>query len=136
MCIRDSIKGIRQAFMEGLTTGLKAPVSRGPRFALVHAGSEDGFINGTELNFLCKKNTANEHEEMDGETYEKWFMEQLVPNCPRNSVVVLDNAKYHSRYLEQIPTTSWGKGDIMNWLDLHNVSCDVGCLRREKLHLV
>lgn len=43
-----------QAVMEGLTSTLKPPVSRELRFALVHAGSKDGFVNGTEQTFVFK----------------------------------------------------------------------------------
>jgi predicted O-methyltransferase YrrM len=34
---------------------------------------------------------------MDGEMYEKYFSEQLLPNLPPKSVIVVDNASYHSR---------------------------------------
>jgi hypothetical protein len=56
----------RQAFLAGLSTGLKPPTARGPRFALVHTGNENGFLSNAQLVFLCKKNTADAHDEMDG----------------------------------------------------------------------
>lgn len=56
--IYKSIKTPRQAFLAGLSTGLKSPTGRGPRFALVHAGNERGFVPNAKLVFLCKKNTA------------------------------------------------------------------------------
>lgn len=33
-----------------------------------------------------------------------------------HSIIVLDNAAYHSRLLERIPTTTWNKHDIQAWL--------------------
>uniref|UniRef100_A0A6P7GNL9 Uncharacterized protein LOC114344874 n=1 Tax=Diabrotica virgifera virgifera TaxID=50390 RepID=A0A6P7GNL9_DIAVI len=59
-----SVSSHRDAFVRGLTTGLKPPTARGPRFVLLHAGGKDGFINGAELTFLAKKNTADYHDEM------------------------------------------------------------------------
>jgi hypothetical protein len=82
----------------------------------VRAGNEDGFFPNAKLVFLCKKNTADAHEEMDGEMYEKYFSEQLLPNLPPKSVIVVDNASYHSRKKEQLPTKSWRKDKIKEWL--------------------
>jgi hypothetical protein len=79
---------------------LKSPTGRGPRFALVHAGNEHGFVPNARLVFLCKKNTADTHEEMDGEMYEKYFSEQLLTNLLPMSVIVVNNASYYSRKKE------------------------------------
>lgn len=98
----STIQNSRQAFIEGLSTGLKSPTGLGPRFALVHAGDDNGFVSGAEYTFLCKKNTADVHHEMDSETYEDWFINKLLPNIPQHSVIVLDNASYHCRKLENI----------------------------------
>jgi hypothetical protein len=79
----------RQAFLSGLSTGLKLPIARGKRFALVHTGNEDGFLPSAQLVFLCKKNTADTHDEMDGEIYEQYFKDQVLPNLPPSSVILL-----------------------------------------------
>nr|CAD7603549.1 unnamed protein product [Timema genevievae] len=76
---------------------LKPPRAHRPRFAMVHAGNGIGFVEAAELTFLCKKNTADAHDEMDGDIYEKWFSEQLLPNTPEGAVIVIDNAAYHNR---------------------------------------
>jgi hypothetical protein len=75
-----TIKTPRQAFLAGLSCGLKSPTGRGPRFALVHAGNEHGFVSKAKFVFLYKKNHACTHEGMDGEMYEKYFSEQLLTN--------------------------------------------------------
>ena len=52
---------------------------------------------------------------------------------------LLDNTKYHSRYLEQIPITFWRKGNIKNgWTYTYpyHISCDKDSLKREMLYLV
>lgn len=123
--------------MEWVTIGLKALVSRGPRFTLVHAGREDDFTNSAELTFLSKENSEDEREEMFGETFEKWFTKRLLLNCPWNLAVVPDNVKYHSKYLEQILTTSWRKGDIKNWVGrLAKHLLSQGFSKKEMMHLV
>jgi hypothetical protein len=107
-----TIKTRRQVSLAGLSFGLKSSTCRGPRFAMVHAGNEHEFVPNAKLVFLCKNTTADAHEEIDGEMYEKYFSEQLLPNLPLKSVIVVDNASYHSRKKEQLPTKSWRKDKI------------------------
>ncbi|GJQ84558.1 hypothetical protein Trydic_g20053 [Trypoxylus dichotomus] len=42
---------------------------------------------------------------MDGRKFEGWVPKQLIPNLPPNSVVVMDNAPYHSVVTNKIPNT-------------------------------
>ena len=39
----------------------------------------------------------------------------------KGSVTVMDNALYHSRRVEKLPTTAWNVGNIKEWLPLKNV---------------
>jgi hypothetical protein len=41
---------------------------------------KNGFINDVKLAFLAKKNSADYHDEMDSERFEKYFQVQLLPN--------------------------------------------------------
>lgn len=131
-----TIQSSRQAFTQGLSTGLKSPSGLGPRFALLHAGGDNGFVVGAENTFLCKKNTADVHSEMDAETYEDWFNNKLLPNIPEHSVVVLDNASYHTRKLEKLPTAAWRKGQIIEWLTEKNIPLHNDMLKRDLLACV
>nr|CAD7597081.1 unnamed protein product [Timema genevievae] len=131
-----TIQSSQQAFLEGLSTGLKPPRARGPRFAMVHAGNSNGFVEGAELTFLYKKNTADAHDEMDGDVYEKWSSKQLLANTPEGADIVIDNAVYHSRRCEAIPTTSWCKSQIAQWLIQKNIDVDDEMLKREMPYLV
>jgi hypothetical protein len=63
------------------------PTARVPRFALVHTENENGFLPNAQLVFLCKKNTADAHDEMVGEIYEQYFKDQVLPNLPSSSVM-------------------------------------------------
>lgn len=131
-----TISSARDAFLAGLSAGLKQPTARGPRFALVNAGGEQGFVNGAEFTFLCKKNSADAHEEVDGECFEKWFQEQLLPNVPEGTVIVMDNASYHSRRQDKIPTSKNTKKEIQEWLESKNITFEVDSLKRDLLELV
>lgn len=53
---------------------------------------------------------------MTATVFESWFRNQLLTNIPPNSVIVMDNASYHSVLAEKRPTSSWLKGDIKAWL--------------------
>lgn len=94
------------------------PPTRGKRIIILHAGSEDGFVPDALL--LSAKNVKSScldyHEDMSGELFEKWFRETLIPKLKPNSVIVMDNAKYHSREEKRIPNASSRKEEIMEFL--------------------
>ena len=37
------------------------------------------------------------YDSMNAEAYESWFQKRLCPNLEPDSVIVIDNASYHSR---------------------------------------
>ena len=131
-----TIKCRRQAFLDGLTTGLQQPSGKGERLIVLHAGNEEGFVKGAELVFRAKKGTGDYHEEMDGPRFEKWFTEQLLTNIKLNSVIVIDNAPYHTVKLEKIPTTKTRKADIQAWLTSKGVPWLPNMIIKELLELV
>lgn len=47
---------------------------------------------------------------------EKWAAENLRPSLPANSVVVIDNAPYHSVQVNKCPNRSSRKNEIIDWL--------------------
>lgn len=86
---------------------------------MCHIGSDTGFLTGGLWTFQSKK-TGDYHEEMDGQSFEKWF-EGKLPKLEENSIVVLDNAPYHSRKMEKIPNSQFRKSDIQQWLREKNI---------------
>lgn len=51
----------------------------------------------------------------------KWILQssnktQLLPNISPNSLIVMDNAPYHPVLREKMPTISWKKSDLRDWL--------------------
>ena len=41
---------------------------------------------------------------MNSTHFLEWFEKQLIPNIPPNSIIILDNAKYHNTVVEKVPT--------------------------------
>jgi hypothetical protein len=109
----------QKAFLAGLYSGLKPRAALNTRFAIVHTGKVNGVLPNAHLVFLSKRNTADAHDKMDGEVYEQYFKDQVPPNLRPSSVTVLDNASYRSRNIETIPTMSWRKGKMQDWISSH-----------------
>ena len=112
------------------------PSGKGQRLIVVHAGSAEGWINGGALVFRSKTNSGDYHEEMNSEHYMEWFTEQLLPNIPQQSVIILDNATYHNKQKDKPPTTANGKDDIRKWLEQHNIPYDNNDIKKTLLHKV
>lgn len=114
---------------------LNAPCSRGKRLIILHAGNEKGFVQNALL--LSAKNikncSADYHEDMTAGLFEKWFREQLLPNIEPNSVIVMDNASYHSRHLTKIPNTSSKKEEILNFIRDKNMEISEKATKKELL---
>ncbi|XP_064089245.1 uncharacterized protein LOC135203450 [Macrobrachium nipponense] len=90
-------------------------VGKGGRLIIQHAGSAEGFIPNAELTFTAKYD-GDYHRQMNHEVFEEWFRCQLLPNIPPTSIIVMDNAPYHSRKVDRLPTMSSKKAVITEWL--------------------
>lgn len=98
---------------------LNAPCNRGKRIIILHAGSENGFIPNCLLLSAknIKESSADYHEDMTADLFEKWVEQQLLHNIPPNSVIIMDNASYHSRQKTKIPNTGTKKQDIIKFME-------------------
>lgn len=86
------------------------------RYIVLHAGNENGFIEGASLLFKSGKSTGDYHGDMNAGNFEKWLREDLLPKLEEPTILILDNASYHSRILEKAPTQSSKKEEMMAWL--------------------
>ncbi|OXA50340.1 hypothetical protein Fcan01_14988 [Folsomia candida] len=91
-------------------------IGKGDRLIITHAGSKDGFVPNVLNIFWSNTGQADYHQDMNAEYFEKWFVEQLLVSLEEPSVIIIDNAKYHSRRLDAVPTSSSRKGVIIEWL--------------------
>ena len=60
---------------------------------------------------------------MNGHVFEDWFQNTLLPNLPkdRKVVIVMDNAKYHSRLLEKNATMAMRKDEMIEFMKRHDI---------------
>lgn len=93
--VDNTVKSCHDAFIKGLTTGAKNPTGKGKRLIVLHIGSSNGFVEGGLLCFESKKNSADYHDEMNGDSFFEWFC-RVLPLLNENAVIVIDNASYHS----------------------------------------
>lgn len=112
--------------------GPKLKTGRGARFIILHAGGQNGFVPGGLLMFRSKNGAKGDyHESMDHQRFRLWFEEQLLPNIPERSLIIMDNASYHSKTVIKMPTTSSKKGDMIEWLSSANVAFDPSQTKKE-----
>ncbi|XP_072392426.1 uncharacterized protein [Diabrotica undecimpunctata] len=91
-------------------------------------------LQNSALVFVSKK-TGDYHEDMDAACFEKWF-ENVLQHIEPNSVVVLDNASYHSRLVERIPTMSDRKAVLQNWLREKSIQYGEDMVRMELMTII
>ncbi|XP_047020337.1 uncharacterized protein LOC124630462 [Helicoverpa zea] len=91
-------------------------------------------MNG-ELIFEAKKGDGDYHSEMDAHNFEKWFS-LILSKIENGSVIVMDNAPYHSRKVEKLPTTATRKAAIQEWLKNKNIPFEEKDLRATLLEKV
>lgn len=110
------------------------PEGKGERLIICHAGTSQGFIPNCLLAFKSKK-TNEYHEEMNAEKFEGWFV-TLLENLKEPSIIVMDNAKYHSRQVNKPPTSQNNKATIVEWLQNNNVAADMTMVKEKLLILL
>ncbi|XP_074027309.1 uncharacterized protein [Leptinotarsa decemlineata] len=100
--VDESVTSSRRAFLDGLSTGLTNPSGKGKRLIICHIGNENGFVAEGLWCFESKK-TGDYHEEMNSGSFEQWFS-KVLPHLEDNAVIVMDNAPYHLRRLQNFPS--------------------------------
>ena len=73
---------------------------------------------------------------MTSEHFEEWFNDTLIPKLEPNSIIVMDNASYHSRRLQKIPTKSSTKQEMKDWLTSNGFQFPEKALKCELYSLI
>jgi transposase len=73
---------------------------------------------------------------MNHVNFEKWVRDKLIPSLPTNSVVVMDNAPYHSIQVDKIPSKYSVKTEIIAWLRKKGISCAEKMRKQELFSLI
>lgn len=108
--------GDRRVWQDGSKSTECKKSGSGVRYIIVHAGNNGGFIENASLIFRSNKKTGDYHDNMNRANFEKWFKTQLIPNLEQPSLIIMDNASYHSGLDEEIPRKSWTKQHMLEWL--------------------
>ncbi|CAC5420449.1 unnamed protein product [Mytilus coruscus] len=109
------------------------------RLIILDAGSsEQGLIPGCGLIFESKTSSSDYHDEMNKEHFTEWFKDTLLPKLPPQSVIVMDNAPYHSHLVPEsrVPNTGSRKPEILAWLDRNNIDYPENAIKAELLEFV
>lgn len=119
--------------------GLKVPVGKGSRLIVCHAGSEKiGFIQESKWIFRSgqKNQLSDYHSEINSHTFKLWFQHRLLNSLEEGSVIIMDNASYHSTLFEKLPNSSSRKQEVQNWLDAKRIEYGPTDTKSELLKLV
>ena len=76
------------------------------------------------------------HDSMDGESYKCYFEKSTCQNILKHSVIVIDNAPYHSKNTENYPISKWRKQQFVDWLREKNITFPDKALTAELWTLV
>lgn len=95
---------------EGLT-------GKGNRLIICHAGSSSfGFVPGSKLVFQCQSGTSVDyHTQMNSTIFKEWFI-KMLQHLEKPSIIVMDNAPYHSVLAENYPKANETKVNVQKWL--------------------
>lgn len=112
------------------------PSGKGPRLIIVDAITAQGWVKGAELVFEAKKRSGDYHGQMNWENFSTWFSNQLLPNIPSQSLIILDNARYHNVLLEDSsPTPQSRKNQLQAWLTKNHIPWTLDMLKPELYEL-
>ena len=116
---------------------IQKPSGKGERLIIINAITKNGWVKNAKLVFKSTRKTGDYHGQMDGELFQKWFSEKLIPNIPDNSNIILDNASYHNILSESsAPIALSSKERIFKWLELNKIACNPDCLKAELIEIL
>lgn len=82
------------------------------------------------------KNVRDYHDQVNAETFEKWMKTQLISNISQSSIIVRDNACFHSRKMHKPLTASNNKTLIRGWLEKTGATVPEDLLKVQLMELV
>ncbi|GMR44082.1 hypothetical protein PMAYCL1PPCAC_14277, partial [Pristionchus mayeri] len=97
------------AMRMGLTPGLEKEFKKGEQMVVIGMFSEDGFIHFKVYRTGKKEDesTRDYHGEMNAQSYAEKSFAVLAAKAKeknREPVLIIDNASYHGRRIERMPT--------------------------------
>lgn len=116
---------------------IKKPTGKGERLIILNAITSDGWVPGAKVVFKSTKKTGDYHGQMNWELFKKWFLEKLLPNIPKTSLIIMDNAPYHNILSDHSPPTAQSsKEKIRTWLEENKIYCRQDSLKPELVEVL
>ena len=116
---------------------VQKPTGNGERLIILNAITHSGWVPGSKLVFKSTKKTGDYHGQMNWGLFKKWFTEMLLPNIPKGSLIIMDNAPYHNILSDHSPPTSHSsKKKIKEWLEQNKVYSRDDCLKSELIEVL
>ncbi|MCP4461095.1 MAG: hypothetical protein GY816_24205 [Cytophagales bacterium] len=116
---------------------LQKPTGKGERLIIINAVTENGWVPGAKLTFKSSRKTGGYHGQMNQEMFTKWFREKLLPNIPKKSLIIMDNAAYHNVLsAHSAPTAACRKEKIRLWLEQNKIPVRDDCLKVEMIEIL
>lgn len=132
----DSSHVSGKGWSDASESGVAAPVSKGERLIFLNAGGEMGVIPNCLTMWKASKTTGDYHNNVNNAIYVKWLREKLIPNLPPKSVIVIDNASYHNKRIDECPTSNTVKAKIQSWLSEKKIDYSPSMSKAELYELV
>lgn len=107
-------------------------ISKSQCVTVIHAASESSFIPDALL--VCKSQDA--HSNISGEFYLDWLENQLIPNLPPQSVVVVDTSPPHNMEYDPAPNYNARKCDMQAWLDNKKIQYEPDMYKPQLFQLI
>ena len=116
---------------------IQKPLGKGERLIIINAITSSGWVPGAKLVFKSTKKTGDYHGQMNWELFKKWFTEMLLPNIPKRSLIIMDNAPYHNILSDSSPPTHQSsKKKIKEWLENNKIYGRDDCLKSELVEIL
>ena len=116
---------------------VQKPTGNGERFIILNAITSSGWVSDAKLVFKSTRKTGDYHGQMNWDLFKKWFTEMLIPNIPKQSLIIMDNASYHNILSKHSPPTPQSsKKKIKEWLEQNKVYCCDDCLKAELIEVL
>ena len=67
---------------------IQKPTGKGERLIIINAITKSGWVPGAKLVFKSTRKTGDYHGQMNWDLFKKWFVEMLLPNIPKKSLII------------------------------------------------
>ena len=116
---------------------IQKPTGKRERLIIMNAITKDGWVPGAKVVFKSTRKTGDYHGQMNWDLFKKWFTNELLPNVPNRSMIIMDNASYHNVLAEHsVPTPTCSKEKIHSWLEANKIPCKDDCLKVELVEVL